>query len=141
MISTPIFSRKITFVIVEDNAPLRQALESSLGLEYEVVASVADGAAGVDAVHQYQPDLVLLDISLPAMDGFDTAERITNKCSTARIIFFTNHAHRAYVDEAFRRGAAGYVIKGNFAELMNAIRVVLDGQRYWPAFYHRQAKV
>jgi DNA-binding NarL/FixJ family response regulator len=95
-----------------------------------------DGAAGVDAVQQHRPDIVLLDISMPVMDGLDAAERITKSCPSVFIIFVTTHTERAYVDEAFRRGAAGYATKGNLPELLIAITTVLNGQHYRPAFGH-----
>jgi DNA-binding NarL/FixJ family response regulator len=134
MPSPHIFDRKNTFVIVEDDGIFRYALERSLAPQYEILASVGDGAAGVDAVQQHRPDIVLLDISMPVMSGLDAAERITKSCPSVFIIFVTSHTERRYVDEAFRRGAAGYVRKDNFPELLIAITTVLYGQHYRPDF-------
>lgn len=126
--------RKTTFVIVEDDEITRYALEHSLSPKYEILASVGDGAAGVDAVQQHRPDIVLMDISMPVMNGLDAAELITKSCPSVFIIFVTTHTERAYVDEAFRRGAAGYVTKGNLLELLMAVKTVLSGQHHHPAF-------
>jgi DNA-binding NarL/FixJ family response regulator len=134
--SPHISDRKTTFVIVEDDAILRYALEHSLVPEHEVLASVGDGAAGVDAVSEHCPDIVLLDISMPVMNGLDAAERIAKNCPSVLIIFVTSHTAPDYVQEAFRCGAAGYVEKGRFDELREAIRTVLDGQHYRPRFAH-----
>jgi DNA-binding NarL/FixJ family response regulator len=123
-------------VIVEDDGILRYALERSLAPEYEILASVGDGAAGVDAVQQHCPDIVLLDIFMPVINGLDAAERIAKSCPSVLIIFVTAHTERAYIDEAFRRGAAGYVRKDNLAELQVAITTVLNGQRHRPDFCH-----
>jgi DNA-binding NarL/FixJ family response regulator len=128
--------RKTTFVIVDDDETFRYALERSLAPEHEILASVGDGAAGVDAVIKHCPDIVLLDISMPVMNGLEAAERIAKNCPSVFIIFVTSHTNRAYVDEAFHRGATGYVQKGNRAQLQEAICAVLDGQRYQPAFCH-----
>ena len=65
----------------------------------------------------------------------DAAERISKNCPSVFIIFVTSHTQSAYVDEAFQRGASGYVRKGNVVELRDAIRMVLDGQRYRPRFH------
>ena len=134
MPSPHISDRKTTLVIVEDDGILRYALERSLAPQYEILASVGDGAAGVEAVQQHRPHIVLLDISMPLMNGLDAAERIAKSCPSVFIIFVTTHTERAYVDEAFRRGAAGYVRKGNLPELQVAITTVLNGQHFRPDF-------
>lgn len=129
-----ISDRKTTFVIVEDDSIFRYVLERELSPKHKVVASVGDGAAGVDAVKEHCPDIVLLDISMPVMNGLDAARRIVKECPSVLIIFVTSHTERAYVDEAFQSGATGYVRKDSLVELQDAIRTVLGGHRYWPAF-------
>ena len=66
------------------------------------------------------------------MNGLDAAERISQTLPNVKIIFVTSHAEPAYVEEAFRRGARGYVLKGRMAELLEAIVKVLDGQTHLP---------
>ena len=121
-------------MIADDQLLIAEALRNALEPKYHVVATVGDGAAAVQAVEQRQPDIVLLDISMPVMNGLQAAERIAQSWPSVRIIFVTNHADRAYVDEAFERGAAGYVKKGSTADLEEAIHTVLDGQHYRPTF-------
>jgi DNA-binding NarL/FixJ family response regulator len=126
--------RRTTLVIVDDDELLRYGLQRRLEPHYDVVASVSDGVAAIDAVNEHHPDIVLLDISMPVMDGFETAERIARNCPRASIVFVTSHTDHSYVEEAFRRGAAGYVVKGSIKELQDAISTVIDGERYRPAF-------
>ena len=121
-------------LIAEDDAILRYTLERTLNPQYKVVASVGDGLAAVDAVKQREPDIALLDISMPVLNGLEAAQQITHTKPTVKIIIVTSHADPAYIEEAFRRGARGYVLKGRIAELFEAIRAVMQGQFYRPKF-------
>jgi DNA-binding NarL/FixJ family response regulator len=123
---------KPSLIIVEDNAIFRHALEHTLASHYEILATVGDGAAGVRAVDERQPDLVLMDISMPALNGFDAARRILERYPAVSIIFMTAHRDAAHRDQASRLGAAGYLGKTRVADLHDAIRAVLGGQRYFP---------
>ena len=102
--------------------------------QYCVVSVVGDGTAAIAAAELYQPDIVLLDISMPMMNGLQAAAPIAQRCPSVRIIFVTSHTDKTYVEKAFKRGAAGYVSKGSGADLQNAIRTVLGGQYYRPDF-------
>jgi DNA-binding NarL/FixJ family response regulator len=124
-------TRKPTIVIIEDNPAMRYAIERTIADTCEVLDSAEDGAAGVQAVEQHQPDIVLLDVSLPKLNGFEAAERIAAKCPRP-IIFVSNHTEPVYVLEAYKRGAAGYVPKSNMQQIREAISAVLDGARYFP---------
>jgi DNA-binding NarL/FixJ family response regulator len=77
---------------------------------------------------------VLLDISMPVLNGFEAAEKIAEVKPSVKIIMVTSHAAPAYVEEAFLRGARGYVVKGRSADLFDAIRTVLAGRFYRPQF-------
>jgi DNA-binding NarL/FixJ family response regulator len=123
---------RVSILIADDELLFAQALRRALEPSYRVLAIVGNGNAAIAAVQKYRPDIVLLDVSMPVMNGFEAAEVIAQSCPSARIIFVSNHMHRAYVEEAFNRGAAGYVPKGNLAHLQDAIRMVLDGQQYRP---------
>ena len=109
-------------------------MQRSLETTHLILASVGNGAEGIKAVEEHRPDIVLLDISMPIMNGFDAAEYMQKNCPLVLIIFVTNHTEDAYVDLAFERGAAGYVSKDKVADLPDAIGAVLEGQRYWPTF-------
>ncbi len=125
---------RFSVLIADDELLLAEALRRVLEPQYEVVSIVGDGAAAVSAATEHQPDIVLLDISMPVLNGLQAAERIVQSCPSVRIIFMTSHTEHIYVEAAFQRGAAGYVRKGSIAELQDAIRTVLDGQHYRPSF-------
>ncbi|MCL5743587.1 MAG: response regulator transcription factor [Acidobacteria bacterium] len=106
---------------------LRKLLEA----EFELVAAVADGEALIEAATRLKPDLVLLDISMPVVNGFDAARRLSRSLPQTKLIFVTMHADPMYVAEAFRAGAAGYVLKRCAASvLVNAVHRVLRGERH-----------
>lgn len=118
-------------VLAEDQVLLQEALCLVLQPEVEVVAAVQDGAAALAAVAQHQPDLLLLDVSLPQVNGMTVARRAKASWPALKILFVTAHSDRTYVGEAFRAGANGYVLKGAVAsELCHAVREVLAGRPY-----------
>jgi DNA-binding NarL/FixJ family response regulator len=119
-------------LIAEDDAILRYSLERTLDPQYKVVASVSDGQAAVQAVEEHEPDIALLDISMPVMNGLEAAEKITQIKPAVKVIMVTSHADPDYIEEAFRRGARGYVLKWRIAEVFEAIRAVMQGQFYRP---------
>ena len=98
------------------------------------LASDADGQAAVQAVDEHEPDIALLDISMPVLNGLEAVEKITRTKPAVKVIIVTSHADPAYIEEAFRRGARGYVLKGRIAELFEAIRTVMEGEFYRPNF-------
>ena len=127
--------KKPTVVIAEDDALIREGcLCASLEPFFEIVAAVEDGAAAVASVEDHKPDVVLLDVSLPVLKGFDAARKILAKHPEIKLLFVSNYTERAYVQAAFDMGAAGYVLKSRaFTELPDAIRTALRGQFYRPA--------
>ena len=118
-------------LIADDHAAIREQLAHLLAPEHDIVALVGDGKAAVAAAVQLAPDLVLLDISMPVMGGIIAARRLKKHSRAPKVVFITGHADAAYVDEAFRVGAEGYVLKSNLAaELGDAIRAVFAGRTY-----------
>jgi DNA-binding NarL/FixJ family response regulator len=121
-------------LIAEDEVLIREALRQELDKRFKVVAAVGDGRAAVETVEKAHPDVALLDISMPVMNGLDAAKQIAEAAPEVKIIFVTSHAEPAYVEEAFRRGASAYVLKGRLTELIEAITAVLEGRTYRPQF-------
>jgi DNA-binding NarL/FixJ family response regulator len=118
-------------VLAEDHLLIREAIRLELGREVEVVATVQDGAAALEAVAQYQPDVLLLDVSLPKVNGITVARRAKQSWPDLKILFVTAQSDRTYVEEAFRSGASGYLLKGAIgSELREAVREVLAGRPY-----------
>ena len=123
---------KPTVVIAEDDFAIREGcLSLTLEPDFEIVAAVDDGKAAVAAVEEHKPDVVLLDVSLPVMRGFDAARKILSSHPDIKVLFVSNYADKAYLDEAMRIGASGYVLKSRaFSELVPAIKTALSGRFY-----------
>jgi DNA-binding NarL/FixJ family response regulator len=118
-------------LLADDHTMFAQGLESLLADEFELVGSVRDGQALVDAACQLAPDVIVVDISMPVLNGFDAVRQLKKRGVTAKIVFLTMHADVRLVAEAFRCGGAGYVLKQSAGEdLISSIKGVLDGHRY-----------
>ena len=122
---------RIRLVIADDSEPTRYLLQDLLKLDYLIVASVGDGQAAVEAARQFKPELVLLDISMPILDGFEAAKQIKELCPSTPLIFISDHSETVYIEAAFSFGGSGYVVKSKMiAELVPAIGRVLAGEEY-----------
>ncbi len=118
-------------LLSDDHAMLVEGLRRLLEPEFTIVESVADGKSAVEAYARLQPDLLLMDVGLPVLNGIEAARQIKRASPNARILFITMHTERIYVEEALRVGACGYLVKQAAArELVDAIRTVLRGRRY-----------
>ena len=118
-------------IVVDDSALIRQAIDSILNSRYEVVASVPDGKTAITAVAGFAPELVLLDISMPGINGFEAARQIKRASPLTLIIFVSEHKETSYIEAGFSAGASGYVVKSKMmSELLPAIQSVLSGQEY-----------
>ena len=98
-------------VIAEDYVPIREICLRLLAGVAEVVATAGNGDDAVSVAVKHRPDVVLLDVSMPGMNGFDAARRIRELVPDAAIIFISSHVSEAYIDAARALGAAGYVFK------------------------------
>jgi DNA-binding NarL/FixJ family response regulator len=120
-------------LLADDHKMLAQGLGRLLEDEFELLATVGDGQALVDAAVLLEPDIIIADISMPILNGFDAVRRIKKKDVSAKIIFLTMHADNALVAEAIRCGASGYVLKQAAGEeLLSAIRQVFAGGTFFP---------
>jgi DNA-binding NarL/FixJ family response regulator len=120
----------IRLMIVDDQRLMRQGLRTLLELEggFEIVSEAADGQVALDAYTELQPDVVLMDIRMPGMDGVEATRRLLAKWPNARVIILTTFNDDAYVFEALRVGALGYLLKDlSGQELANAVRTVASG--------------
>jgi DNA-binding NarL/FixJ family response regulator len=120
----------------DDHAFILDGIRAVLQVQYDVVGQAQDGRALVDAAERLQPDVVILDISMPLLNGFEAALQIKKSRPQVKLIFLSQHLNPAYLRQALKLGASGYVLKsGATAELQQAIREVLRGRTYiTPAF-------
>jgi DNA-binding NarL/FixJ family response regulator len=117
-------------MIIESHALMRSALATALAEEpdLDVVAAAADGAEGIALFEQHRPDMVLIDLALPDMDGINTIERIIATEPRARILVITGEEKRERILAALEAGALGYFPKNTArADLIRAVRKVAEG--------------
>jgi len=123
--------KKPRVLIADDHSILLAGLCKLIEDRCEVVGMVEDGRALVEAAEHLQPDLILLDISMPFLNGLDAARQIKKLLPDAKLLFLTMHSSATYATEALRAGANGYLLKQSAAsELPQAIEAVLKGQTY-----------
>jgi DNA-binding NarL/FixJ family response regulator len=118
-------------LLAEDHSETRELLRALLQPEFEVVGDVEDGVALVAAAERLSPDVIVTDISMPALDGIAAARLILRHNPAIRIVFVTAHPEPILVERGVSAGALGYVVK--FAagdELVPAVRAALRGERH-----------
>ena len=123
----------ISAIIAEDHDVTRQGLRSLLSdqLEARVAATTGDGLDVVPLIEEHTPDLVILDLGLPHLNGLDILRKIERLPRQPKVIVLSMHGEDAYVSEAFQHSAAGYVLKGSpLSELTDAIQAVMKGKKY-----------
>ena len=123
----------IRIILADDHQIIREGLRSLLEKEpdMEVQAEAENGRHAVELVRKLRPDVVIMDIGMPDLNGVEAARRIMAEDLPIRIIALSMHADRQYVARMLEAGAAGYVLKeGAFEELSTAVRTVLGGKTY-----------
>jgi DNA-binding NarL/FixJ family response regulator len=123
--------KRTKILIADDHKMFSQGLQGLLEDEFILVGTVSDGQALIDEAERLKPDVVLVDISMPVLNGLDAVRRLTEKGNGAKVIFLTMHADDRLLAEAFRCGGSGYVLKQSAGEeLISAIKQVLAGEKY-----------
>ncbi len=126
-------TKPIRVLIVDNHGLVRagfRALLQSLP-EIEVIAEAGDGREALRLVALHQPDIVLMDIAMPEMNGLEATTQITKEFPAVRVIILSMHAIEEYVNQALRAGAVGYLLKdGGTSELELAIRAIAQGETY-----------
>ncbi len=123
--------KKPRVLLADDHVLVAEGLKSLLADHVELVGTVEDGRALVKAAIRLQPEVILLDISMPGLHGIEAARQLRKCVPRARLIFVTQHADAIYVDEALRIGVSGYVLKRSaVTELVTAIENVRQGRTY-----------
>jgi len=125
--------RPIRVLIVDDHAIVRAGIRALLQLypDFQVVGEAAEGHEAIRLAREKRPDVVLLDIAMPGMDGITATREIRAVHPGARVLILTQHEHREYLTAALRAGAAGYILKRAPDDtLIQAIRAVHSGDKY-----------
>jgi DNA-binding NarL/FixJ family response regulator len=118
-------------LLADDHALLLGAFEKLLAGECEIVGQVGDGRAMVDAAERLKPDLIVLDISMPVLNGLEAGRQVKKKWPHVKLVFLTMNEDADLAAEAFRIGASGYLLKRSApSELATAIREVMQGRSY-----------
>lgn len=122
---------KIRVVLADDHPEMISKIRRTLGEEFEIIDAVADGNQAIKAVLTLDPDVLVIDVSMPVRDGISASKLLQSDNCRAKIIFLTIHDDPDYVAAAISAGASGYVTKARLtADLAVAIRTALRGDNF-----------
>ena len=121
----------LSVILVDDHTMLRQGIRRALESEgIKVVAEASDGAAAIRLALEHKPDVALMDVSMPGMDGVEAARRLVEADGRQRVVMLTMHIDRDVIDRAIRAGAVGYLTKdSSISEVILAIQLAANGDR------------
>ncbi|MGZ4674404.1 MAG: response regulator, partial [Ilumatobacteraceae bacterium] len=121
----------LSVILVDDHTMLRQGIRRALESEgIKVVAEASDGATAIKLALEHKPDVVLMDVSMPGMDGVEAARRLVEADGRQRVVMLTMHIDRDIIDRAIRAGAVGYLTKdSSISEVILAIQLAANGDR------------
>lgn len=124
---------KLRIVLAEDHETVREGIKLLVNSQpdMEVIGEAADGSAAINAAQRLQPDIIVMDISMPETNGLKATRRIRQDCPHTKILALTRHTDDGYIQQLIRAGANGYVLKQSApSELINAIHAICAGKSY-----------
>src|SRR5688572_16880851 len=124
---------KLRILLADDHETVREGLRMILDAQpdMQVVATASDGREAIEQAEQMTPDVVIMDISMPGLNGLAATVQLTERCPGSKVLTLTRHADNSYLQQLMRAGAAGYVLEQSRpAELLFAIRSVATGGKY-----------
>jgi DNA-binding NarL/FixJ family response regulator len=127
-------SSTVSVLVVDDYEPFRRFVHSTLrkNPKVEIIGQASDGAEAVRQAEKLKPQLILLDIGLPTMNGIDAARQIRKLAPESKIIFVTQESSAETIQAAFKAGAMGYVLKSRACtDLMLAVEAVVSGKQFF----------
>ena len=123
----------IRVIVAEDHATVREGLKLIINAQsdMEVVADAEDGRTAIELAQKLQPDVALMDISMPGLNGLKATAKLKDCCPEVHVLAVTRHKDDGYLQQVLKAGASGYVLKQSPpAELLHAIRAVANGGKY-----------
>jgi len=124
---------RIKILLVDDHAIMRDGIRALLSLhdDIEIVGEASEGKEAIDKAQEFAPDVIVMDIAMPGMDGLEATRRIRKRSPAAKVIVLTQYDNKEYVLSVIKAGAAGYVPKRALgSELVSAIRAVCRGDSF-----------
>ena len=130
--------RRPSVLLADDHTIVLEGLRGLLEPEFDLVGTVSDGRALLTAAEKLRPDVIVIDISMPLLNGIEAARQLKKAHADTKIIFLTMHDDATYATRAMEAGASGYVLKHSAAsELVKAIREALEGKEHFAPDYAR----
>ena len=129
-------TNKLRILLADDHETVREGLRMILNAQpdMQVVATAGDGREAIAQCERVTPDVIIMDISMPGLNGLAATTQLTERCPGVKVLTLTRHADSSYLQQMLRAGAAGYVLKQSRpAELLHAIRSVATGGKYLDA--------
>lgn len=123
----------LRILVADDHAMVREGLKALLNAEsdMEVVAEAGDGESALARARTVQPDIVLMDLSMPGMNGLEATAALSECCPEVKVLAVSRHRGRSYVQQLLRAGASGYVLKQSSSEeILRAVRAIGHGATY-----------
>lgn len=129
--ATPPSAARPRVLLADDHALVLEGLAKLVAEECELVGKVVDGRTLIQAAQKLEPDIIILDVSMPKLNGLDAGRQLKKRLPLSKLIYLTMHADPYYAKEAFEIGASGFLLKRSAAsELLQAIHAVMKGQYY-----------
>src|SRR5688572_12119313 len=124
---------KLGILLADDHETVREGLKVAINAQPDmhVIAEAPDGEAAIETTEALTPEIVIMDVSMPKLNGLKASAEIKRRCPAVKIVALTRHADEGYLKQLLRAGVSGYVLKqSRTAELLFAIRAVADGRQY-----------